>query len=229
MDVSEGKKQRLALWFSVSGDACFLSHRDTMRLWQRALVRADVPVHYSSGFNPHPRMTLPLPRSVGMAAQAELLLIELAGPCGIVEAARDLQRQLPRGIDINGARYVPAEVSPVPAWAEYRLVLGPQVDQSRLHERLEEFRQSAQWRLQRGARGRHPKRAVDLRRGVAQVEELESELRCTITIDPQATVRIDELLALLELNQPGQVTAVERIAAGYPLPLCPDKAMASLS
>jgi hypothetical protein len=44
-------------------------------------------------------------------------------------------------------------------------------------------------------------------------------LLCTVAINPQATVRLDELLAALNLNKPGLVTLIERIAAAYPPPL----------
>lgn len=65
----------LAVHFMVSGFAAFLSHQETARMFRRALVRAGIELRYSEGFNPHPKMSLPLPRSVGMASECELLLI----------------------------------------------------------------------------------------------------------------------------------------------------------
>ncbi|TFH61435.1 MAG: DUF2344 domain-containing protein, partial [Candidatus Zixiibacteriota bacterium] len=44
--MAQAQTHRLALWFSVRGDLRFLSHRDTIRLWQRAFVRAGIPVCY---------------------------------------------------------------------------------------------------------------------------------------------------------------------------------------
>ena len=62
----------------------FLSHAETMRLFQRACVRAGVKVAYSQGYNPHQRMSLVLPRSVGVESDDELLCLWLAeGHTGI--------------------------------------------------------------------------------------------------------------------------------------------------
>ncbi|MBN1844663.1 MAG: DUF2344 domain-containing protein, partial [Sedimentisphaerales bacterium] len=56
--VDLSRSEDVALWFDVEGDLRFLSHRDTLRCWQRALTRATVPLRYSQGFNPHPRLVL---------------------------------------------------------------------------------------------------------------------------------------------------------------------------
>ena len=66
-------REKWAFEFSVTGDLRFISHRDTVRVFQRALARAALPVAYSEGFNPHPRLSLPLPRAVGVASEAELM------------------------------------------------------------------------------------------------------------------------------------------------------------
>ena len=62
MDPNKIHRIRLALWFAIAGDLRYLSHRDTMRAWQRVFVRAQMPLRYSQGFNPHLRFSLPLPR-----------------------------------------------------------------------------------------------------------------------------------------------------------------------
>ena len=69
-------RHRWVFAFQVDGDLRFVSHQDMLRLFRRALARAEVPVRLTQGFNPHPRMSLPLPRPVGMASEAEVLMIE---------------------------------------------------------------------------------------------------------------------------------------------------------
>ena len=66
-----------ALRFSIDGDLRFLSHHDLIRMLVRALTRARWPLAYSQGFNPQPRIVLPLPRSVGMASDCEWALVRL--------------------------------------------------------------------------------------------------------------------------------------------------------
>ncbi|MCK4629103.1 MAG: TIGR03936 family radical SAM-associated protein, partial [Sedimentisphaerales bacterium] len=165
------ERERVAVWYSVRGDLKYLSHRDTMRLWQMALVRARVPIRYSEGFNPHPRISLPLPRSVGMSSECELLLLDLEGNCDIEPAVTGdvsesawnfsrLQRQLPQGMDIFAAGHIPPGTQAVPQWAEYRITLSNEVDQSVLGRRIEHFLQTPTWPIWRAARGRHPRRLL---------------------------------------------------------------------
>ena len=224
-------KYRVAVWYSVWGDLKYLSHRDTMRLWQMALVRARIPVYYSEGFNPHPRISLPLPRSVGMSSECELLLLDLEGNCDI-ESCRvgfyptrfsasvwnpsRLQRQLPRGMDIFAAWHVPSKTRAVPQWAEYRITLSNEVDRSVLGSRIEHFLQAPTWPLWRAARGRHPRRLLDLRADVTDLKLNGQSLQCTIAVKPSGTPRIDEVLTALEINMPDAASEICREAVGYP-------------
>ena len=80
----------------------FLSHAETMRLFQRALVRAGVQIAYSQGFNPHQKMSLVLPRSVGVESDDEILSLRLKdGQTGLDTEA--LKAALPEGIEIMSA------------------------------------------------------------------------------------------------------------------------------
>ena len=64
---------RLRVRFSRGQEIKFISHLDTIRLWQRAVTRANIPLAYSEGFNPHPRILLAAPLSVGITSEAELM------------------------------------------------------------------------------------------------------------------------------------------------------------
>jgi radical SAM-linked protein len=167
---NNNKRMQLALWFSLQHDIRFLSHHDTMRLWQRAFTRAQFPIRYSCGFNPHLRMSLPLPRSVGMASQRELLLAEWEDAPLEPAQAIALQKELPAGIQIRQTDLVPAQVSYQPQWARYRLQLSEPVDSQRLRNRMDEFMQSQEWTVVRPAHGRHPKRNIHLRSCLMEME-----------------------------------------------------------
>jgi radical SAM-linked protein len=65
------------LHYAVRGDLRYLSHHDELRMLVRALTRAGWPLLYTRGFNPIPRLTLPLPRSTGIAADDQLALVDL--------------------------------------------------------------------------------------------------------------------------------------------------------
>ena len=65
--------------FEKTGNAVWISHLDLMRLFQRALKRAGLPLTHTQGFNPRPSVSIALPLSVGVESQCELLDFELDG------------------------------------------------------------------------------------------------------------------------------------------------------
>jgi radical SAM-linked protein len=78
----------------------FTSHRDFSRAFERALVRARVPMAYSSGFNPHPRISYAGAAPTGSASEAEYLEIGLADTCEPEDVRRRLDESLPPGLDV---------------------------------------------------------------------------------------------------------------------------------
>jgi radical SAM-linked protein len=92
--------QRVRLRFAKRGRLRFTSHRDIARAFERALRRARVPMAYSAGFNPHPRVSWLGASPTGVASEAEyveLALAERVEPAALREA---LDAALPPGIDI---------------------------------------------------------------------------------------------------------------------------------
>ena len=61
------------LLFVKEGRARYISHLDLMRTFQRAFLRADIPIKHTEGFNPHPFISIALPLSLGFSSQCEIL------------------------------------------------------------------------------------------------------------------------------------------------------------
>ncbi len=92
--------QRLRIRYAKRGRLRFASHRDFSRAFERALVRARIPMAYSSGFNPHPRISYAGAAPTGAASEAEYLEIGLASPTDPEEVRRLLDASLPPGLDV---------------------------------------------------------------------------------------------------------------------------------
>ncbi len=92
--------QRLRIRYAKRGRLRFTSHRDFSRAFERALFRARVPMAYSSGFNPHPRISYAGAAPTGSASEAEYLEIGLAETVepAAIQAARDAS--MPDGLDV---------------------------------------------------------------------------------------------------------------------------------
>jgi len=184
-------------------------------MWQRALTRAEAPVSFSQGFNPHMRLILALPRSVGMASRAELLVMELTESWSSEKLISTLRGTLPAGIDILEVRAIAAPVKPHPSWARYQIHLSKQADREQITHSLEKYRQSSTWCIYRPRRGRHPERTIDLKQVITELELKADGLYCTLDLSGQVTARLDEVLKIPAINSPEFVTQVERIAVGY--------------
>ena len=131
--------QRLRLHYAKRGRLRFTSHRDFARAFERALVRARVPMAYSSGFNPHPRISYAGAAPTGAASEAEYLEIGLRERLDPAAALELIDASLPAGLDVLDA--VEASTS---AFADrmqasvWRLVL-PEVDHDRAATALAAF------------------------------------------------------------------------------------------
>jgi radical SAM-linked protein len=111
----------VAVDFAINGDLRFLSHQETLRVFARAVTRAALPLRLTEGFNPRPRMSLPLPRPVGVASDAERLVIELAEALPMDRLSDLLTEQMPVGITIQQAHKVGSKGDDRPLRATYRV------------------------------------------------------------------------------------------------------------
>ncbi|MFC7495924.1 MULTISPECIES: TIGR03936 family radical SAM-associated protein [unclassified Nocardioides] len=92
--------QRLRIRYAKRGRLRFTSHRDFSRAFERAIFRARVPMAYSSGFNPHPRISYAGAAPTGSASEAEYLEIALAEVVDPAVVQGQLEEALPDGLDV---------------------------------------------------------------------------------------------------------------------------------
>jgi radical SAM-linked protein len=92
--------QKLRIRYAKRGRLRFTSHRDFARAFERALRRARVPMAYSAGFTPHPKVSYANAAPTGVASEAEYLEIGLAEVRDPASLKADLDAALPDGLDI---------------------------------------------------------------------------------------------------------------------------------
>lgn len=93
---------KIRIRFSKVGKIRWTSHRDVARMWERALRRARVPVSYSEGFSPRPRLGFGLALPTGAESVAEYLDVDLAEEIPMEDLAGQLDPALPVGIEVGG-------------------------------------------------------------------------------------------------------------------------------
>jgi radical SAM-linked protein len=94
------KAQRLRVWFGKQGDMALVSHLDLMRLFDRVMRRAGLPVAFTGGFHPHPRIALASALSLGSTSSGEIVDFELTQPMDVETFRTQLVSQLPLDIPI---------------------------------------------------------------------------------------------------------------------------------
>lgn len=92
--------QRLRVRFAKRGRLRFLSHRDVARAFERAIRRAGLPIAFSAGFTPHPKVSWLGAAPTGAASLAEYVEIGLAEPRDPGQVRADLDASLPPGLDV---------------------------------------------------------------------------------------------------------------------------------
>ena len=95
--------QRIRLRYTKRGRLRFTSHRDIARVFERALRRAQVPMAYSAGFSPHPKVSWVGAAATGVASEAEYVEIALAVVSDVEAIRAALDASLPDGIDLVDA------------------------------------------------------------------------------------------------------------------------------
>ncbi len=194
-------RPRLGVRFAIRGDLRYLSHHDTIRMFARALVRARLPVAYSQGFNPLPKLSLPLPRPVGMASEAELAWVELTEAVDAEQAAAALAGVLPRDCAVLGVFASDAKRPPRPLETTYETTLprdsgeAPQDLQIRIGELLARER----FEIERSMGAGKPLRRIDIRPLIAGISAEGPRLTMRLRITEKGAARPAEVLGALGL------------------------------
>ena len=92
---------RIQFMFSKTGLMRYISHLDLMRLFMRAMRRADLPLKMTEGFSPHPKLSLQRALKLGVESENETATIVLKYPVEPDDFKNRLQKQLPEGIQVK--------------------------------------------------------------------------------------------------------------------------------
>lgn len=112
-DINRAGYQRVRMQFSKSGKGRFLSHLELMTLFSRALRRAEVPLRFSEGFHPLPRIILGPALAVGIESRSEYVDVEIAGSIDCCELKRRLNREMPEWLNVLVVKEIPLKFPPI--------------------------------------------------------------------------------------------------------------------
>ena len=98
--------KKIKATFSKTGDMRFISHLDLMRLFQRAVRRAGLPVAMTKGFSPHLRISITRALKLGVASTGEEAIFHIDGQIRPQEFADGMNAKMPEGVKVLSAEEI---------------------------------------------------------------------------------------------------------------------------
>jgi len=199
--------------FKVQDRFAYLSHQETLSFWQRVVVRAQLPLVFTQGFNPRPRLSLPLPRSVGVQSDCERLCVLVAAEGFSAAAARNaIEPLLPEGCTLISTDTAVGKIAFHPASVTYQFTLALPPDETR-----QAHLQYCILQTQAGdpiCLSRHMEkgrqRPVDIRPFLEALSCQGQSLRAVCLVRQEGTVRVDELMRWLAVGPQDLAESVRR-------------------
>jgi len=201
-EASASPLARFRIAFSKLEAMRFTGNLDLHRTWERLLRRAGLPLAYSEGFRPHPRISLASALSLGCTSRGELIDVWLERAIEPSEVVAALRRAAPPGLDIAEAWPVDLSSPALPTLvsaSEYAVDLPEGTDGAALQARVDRLLAAAS--LPRERRGK----AYDLRPLIESLEVDRTDpagvlLRMRLAAREGATGRPEEVLQTLGLE-----------------------------
>jgi radical SAM-linked protein len=211
--------QKLRVRYAKRGRARFTSSRDFGRAFERALRRAGVPMAYSSGFSPHPRISYANASPTGAASEAEYLEIGLAETRDPSSIQRALDAALPPGLDVvqvvEATTGALADLLTASRWRIDLVGIPPMVVDTAVEEVLAQESVVVERMTKGGVR------AFDVRGAIVSLVRETGPDRCSValvTLHQEPLVRPDDVLAAMTQRvpafAPAEVPILIRLAQG---------------
>jgi len=188
-------RQRVRIRFAKQGDLRFVGHRDLMRAVERLFRRARLPLRFSQGFHPKPRMSFPWPLAVGMAGADELVEVELCETPDAEDLRARLASEAPPGLKIRNVAVLPEGAAKAKVrFVRYEMPVAEAL-RGQLPARIERLLAADRHPVVRPRRDR----TVDLRPLVKQLAFDGETLRMRLELDPAGCVSPRDVAAALGL------------------------------
>jgi radical SAM-linked protein len=217
--------QRIRIRYAKRGPLRFTSHRDFARAVERAIHRANVPIAYSQGFTPHPKISFASAAPTGVASEAEYLELGLQAQVDPAELRAALDAALSPGLDVLDAveAAAPGSLADRIEASRWRVEL-PEVSSEELRRAVAAFQSAPEVLVERLTK--QGRRSFDCRAAVVnitvisppdRVDDAPYAILDLVVRQVTPTVRPDDVLSGLrvvaDLHQPVPPRAT-RLAQG---------------
>jgi radical SAM-linked protein len=202
---------RIRITFAKQGALRYTGHLDLHHIWERAARRLELPLAYSQGFHPQPKISLASALPLGFSSQCEVVDMRLKMEISLEGLKERIQQAVPSGLQILEVEQVEEKLPALQTIvdeAEYEVHLKEPMDGRDLTRRVAALMDTPS--LPRERRGK----TYDMRPLIEQMTVItdsrgNSRLRMRLSARPGATGRPEEVLE--QIGIPPETTLIERI------------------
>ncbi len=201
-----GLGRQLILVFEVSGLLRYLSHLELHRVFQRCLARAGIDVAYTQGYNPRPKMSLLMPKSVDLEVKADVLSLQLhldepAEPETIKTLIYRINRQMPHGGCIHRYHLSDSKEKLYAVGATYFVPVEHNNLNSRLSQTIDHIMNQSALFIERKKPNRSKIQKININDFLVSIEMAENGVYWRVGHYQKGTIRVDEVLEVLGLGK----------------------------
>jgi radical SAM-linked protein len=205
-------KQRLHITFGKFDALVYTSNLDVAKLWERVLRRANLPILYSEGFNPRPRIALASALPLGISSQCELLDVSLRERIFLDGLIEQLTATSPPGLRIYKIVEVPVRSPTLQTRvrsSEYQIRLDDAVSLEAILDHVNAIKRSESLHQERDRKGKTV--IVDIRPLILDLYFDEADiLTAHLVVGDQGNMRPDELVEAMGLSD--HLVSIHRLA-----------------
>lgn len=166
------------LKFSKQGKIKFVGHLDLLKIFQRAIKRAKLPISYSEGFNPHQKVSFAIPLPLGMESISEYVDIRLEENLETQEILQKLNQEMPIGLEILNVIKLENDDKNAPAivcCGEYEVKLDIEIDN--LQKKIEEILNLEEINIEKTTkkRGKESVKLVNIKNEIYNIEVIKND------------------------------------------------------
>ena len=199
--------------FSITGLLRFISHLELQNFFAKLMLRCNLPVKFSSGFNPHPKISLPVPRPVGIAAYNDRIRVEISGLTDISETdvMGKLQNYAPRGMLFHHIWLTKKSELKRPIGIEWIISLeGTAIDRDNLREKFEQISASNSLLIIRET-PKKGRKTIDVGDMIQDIHLQEKSLKLKTALAQTGTIKPTEILRIFGLADKIDLSDIARI------------------
>jgi radical SAM-linked protein len=201
---------RVRITFTKQGALRYIGHLDLHRVWERALRRATLPLSYSQGFHPQPKISLAAALPLGFSSRSEVLDVRLNEDIPTEDISERLKDNLPPDIKVLDVQTVDERLPAMQTLvlsAAYDVHLTEPIDGSELKRRVEALMNTESLIRERRGKTYDLRPLIELLSIITQADG-KAWLKMTLAAREGATGRPEEVLAALEIEP--ETARVER-------------------